>query len=128
MTFLDELDSEFRQQLSAKSDENNPYLEAWQQAGGQHWSPDYRHDLRGECIKVFGFAVPNAEAIAAIAALSPIVEIGAGTGYWAWMLRNAGVDVIAYDKQPVVTGGTNPFGFQTRWTDIAPGMPPVLKQ
>ena len=26
--------------------------------------------------------------------------MGAGVGYWAFMLRNAGVDVKAYDKQP----------------------------
>ncbi|WP_253194828.1 hypothetical protein [Streptomyces sp. MP131-18] len=26
-----------------------------------------------------------------------VVEIGAGTGYWAWQLQQAGVDVAAYD-------------------------------
>lgn len=26
-----------------------------------------------------------------------VVEVGAGTGYWAWQLAQAGVDVVAYD-------------------------------
>ncbi|MHB9857687.1 hypothetical protein [Streptomyces sp. YIM S03343] len=29
-----------------------------------------------------------------------VVEIGAGTGYWAWQLEQAGVDVAAYDPNP----------------------------
>ncbi|WP_416976648.1 hypothetical protein [Streptomyces sp. T028] len=35
-----------------------------------------------------------------------VVEIGAGTGYWAWQLEQAGVDVAAYDPNPV---GDNRF-------------------
>jgi hypothetical protein len=30
----------------------------------------------------------------------PVVEIGAGSGYWAWQLAQAGVDVVAYDPHP----------------------------
>jgi hypothetical protein len=29
-----------------------------------------------------------------------VVEIGAGTGYWAWQLEQAGADVAAYDPHP----------------------------
>lgn len=29
-----------------------------------------------------------------------VVEVGAGTGYWAWQLEQAGVDVAAYDPYP----------------------------
>lgn len=29
-----------------------------------------------------------------------VVEIGAGSGYWAWQLEQAGVDVAAYDPHP----------------------------
>lgn len=29
-----------------------------------------------------------------------VVEIGAGSGYWAWQLAQAGVDVAAYDPHP----------------------------
>lgn len=29
-----------------------------------------------------------------------VVEIGAGSGYWAWQLEQAGIDVAAYDPHP----------------------------
>lgn len=48
----------------------------------------------------YAFAIPNAEAIAQLARLGPIVELGAGLGYWAWILRSMGVDVVAYDAHP----------------------------
>jgi hypothetical protein len=47
-----------------------------------------------------GFVGPNQPALDSIAALSPIIEVGAGTGYWAALLRHAGADVVAYDEQP----------------------------
>lgn len=52
--------------------------------------------------KRFSWAIPNNDALKAIADHSPsgVVEIGAGAGYWARMLREIGVDVIAYDPQP----------------------------
>jgi hypothetical protein len=31
----------------------------------------------------------------------PVIEIGAGGGYWAWQLRQAGIRVRAYDPAPV---------------------------
>ena len=44
------------------------------------------------------WAVPNDRALEALQILGEsILEIGAGTGYWAWLLSNAGVDIVAYD-------------------------------
>jgi hypothetical protein len=40
----------------------------------------------------YGWAIPTDEAIAALVELSPLVEIGAGRGYWAHLLRQAGAD------------------------------------
>jgi hypothetical protein len=53
--------------------------------------------------RMYSWAVPTDEAIAAIANASPfgVVEVGAGTGYWAMLLRHRGVDVLAYDRTPV---------------------------
>lgn len=50
----------------------------------------------------FAWAVPGAAALDAIERWSPngVVEIGAGAGYWAGMLRARGVDVAAYDPAP----------------------------
>lgn len=39
-------------------------------------------------------------ALAALAARSPLVEVGAGLGYWAGALRAAGVRVAAHDAAP----------------------------
>ena len=48
-----------------------------------------------------GYAIPNDEILDAIAALDmPVVEMGAGTGYWSAMLHQKGVSIVAYDAQP----------------------------
>jgi hypothetical protein len=52
-----------------------------------------KHELRAK----YSFAVPTKEALEAIAFFSPIVEPFAGTGYWAHLLRRAGVNVRATD-------------------------------
>lgn len=57
---------------------------------------------RQELVMTHSWAVPTDEALEAIARHSPngVVEIGAGTGYWAGLLRDQGVDVVAYDVAP----------------------------
>src|SRR3990167_7792300 len=50
--------------------------------------------------KQYAWAIPNDAALDALAALGPIVEIGAGTGYWAHLLASRGVDIVAYDIAP----------------------------
>jgi hypothetical protein len=68
----------------------------------------------------YAWAVPNWAALTAIDHRSPfgVVEIGAGGGYWAYELRRAGVNVLAYD--------IDPDGFQgwytgQAWTRVLPG-------
>lgn len=49
----------------------------------------------------FAWAVPTDEAIAVIGRhTKAVVEIGAGSGYWTWLMRQAGIDVAAYDTDP----------------------------
>ena len=48
----------------------------------------------------YSFAVPTDESVRRIAYYSPIVEIGAGLGYWASLLDEVGCDIIAYDTHP----------------------------
>lgn len=55
---------------------------------------------RERCVDLYSWAVPTEEVIEAIAQFSPIVEIGAGRGYWASLLKEAGADVRAYDVAP----------------------------
>ena len=46
----------------------------------------------------FAWAIPNEAALNAIASLNrPILEIGAGTGYWTWLLTQRNVNIVAYD-------------------------------
>ena len=57
----------------------------------------------------FAWAVPTESAILAIRRHAKrVVEIGAGSGYWAWLMRQAGIDVVAFDASPA------PF----TWTDV----------
>jgi hypothetical protein len=50
----------------------------------------------------YAWAVPNENALEVIAKHSPhgVVEIGAGGGYWAMLLQQRGVDVVAFDPVP----------------------------
>lgn len=57
-------------------------------------------DLRDKLVHRFAWAIPNDEALKVIAKLGPIVEIGAGTGYWAYLLQQRGVDIRPYDSNP----------------------------
>lgn len=59
--------------------------------------PDHR-GARSHLTAKYAFAVPNEEALSAISAHGPVVEMGAGAGYWARCLRERGVDVLAYDR------------------------------
>lgn len=56
--------------------------------------------VRREVTCQYAFSVPTDEALDLIGSYRPIVEIGAGTGYWAALLRHRGVDVVAYDHKP----------------------------
>lgn len=56
------------------------------------------HMERQEYIAKFGFAIPCREAVEAVVAGGPVVEIGAGTGYWAALIAQQGGDVVATDS------------------------------
>lgn len=54
--------------------------------------------FRRELIYKCAYAIPDDKALRKIAKYSPIVEIGAGSGYWAYLLAKMGVDIVAYDN------------------------------
>jgi hypothetical protein len=64
----------------------------------------------------YAYAVPDDGALDAIAAYGPIVEIGAGLGYWAALLRARGVDVVAFDDF-----SWDILHKEPRWTTIKEG-------
>ncbi|MHB8689413.1 MAG: hypothetical protein ACYDB4_19855 [Candidatus Dormibacteraceae bacterium] len=66
--------------------------------------------------------LPKPHLIALIARYSPLVELGAGTGYWTYLLRLAGADVVAYDLAPPGKGRENRYHPDVLpWTDVIEG-------
>ncbi len=48
--------------------------------------------------RAYSWAIPNDQAIETISKYGPIIEIGAGSGFWAKLLAEQGVDIVAYDN------------------------------
>ena len=88
---------------------DNVYLAAWQeytQNGASmnvlSWAAIW--PARERLVRQYSWAVPNDKALEEIALHSPIVEMGAGTGYWAQLLHERGVSVQAFDESPMEDG------------------------
>ncbi len=125
--------------LLAGEDADNVYLREFlglangpaQLAGGYAaWlrAPGGRseYDRRVVCVRRYAFGVPNRAALEAITRYAPIVELGAATGYWAYLLRNRGADIVAYDLAPPGQA-VNAYRFEPRtWTEVRAGGVEVL--
>jgi len=82
------------------SGDKNPLLVLWKLAKKQSYPklPSGDHlDVRHEATGRYAWAVPTRDAIQKIAKYQPIVEMGAGTGFLAYLLEQIGVRVDAYD-------------------------------
>ena len=58
---------------------------------------------REALVRTYSWSIPSPGDVTWMAALLAgrgVVEIGAGTGYWAWQFAQAGVDVVAYEPCP----------------------------
>lgn len=86
---------------------------------------------RRELVKKYSFAIPTEEVIRTICRYSPLIEIGAGTGYWAWLVSQLGGDILAYDINPPkreACPGANRFhGNEGCWTNVAPGTEAAIR-
>jgi hypothetical protein len=87
-------------------------------------SIEQRFDWRTCICSYFAWAVPNAAALHALLALGPLVELGAGTGYWAWLLTRMGGDIVAYDVGQSHEGQ----GYRFRHQVVRDGGTEVLKR
>jgi hypothetical protein len=111
----------------------NPLLVAWSQVTRAYWAgridSDRMVELRRECVESWSWAVPNETALKVLSGLGPIVEIGAGTGYWSKLLRARGVDVVAYDRMPGVgcSWERRASDSPVLHTQVLAGEPEVLK-
>ncbi len=70
----------------------------------------------------YAYVFPSDSTLAMLDGLGPLVEIGAGTGYWAHRLRSIGADIVAYDQAPLASERTNRYHPPTRpWTCVEQG-------
>jgi hypothetical protein len=97
----------------------NPLLELYRLLMA---SPSTLLDLserRRELASVFSWAIPTEAALDLLARYAPLVECGAGTGYWLALLRARGVQAVGYDR--AAPGARNRYHRRTRgaWTAIA---------
>lgn len=105
----------------------------------------WRNNCRDWCCHLFAYATPTQEALETVASYTPLVEMGAGTGYWSALLQQRDVDIVAYDKCPPSTksqqsgsgsgGGSKHKAQQNAYhgqvppfCSIGTGGPEVLKQ
>lgn len=93
-----------------------------------------RYQHREHCIREYGFAIPTGKVIEKLRKYGPFIEIGAGTGYWTYELRQAGIPAIATDLKPVDEkhprkkgsdnenweDGRNVYPFQRNWVNVVP--------
>jgi hypothetical protein len=110
----------------------NPYLDVVALLGGGpgEWrlGPGLAQLLdlgerRRELASFYSWAIPTDAALEVLARYAPLVECGAGMGYWAALLRARGVDVAAYDRTPPGRRARNAYHRHGRrpWTEIRRG-------
>ncbi len=77
----------------------SPPLQAWRQT-----NPLEHCQTRRVSATATAGPYPPSQRRQGLAARSPSLEIGAGTGYWAALLHRRGARVTALDRNPVETG------------------------
>ena len=68
-----------------------------------------------------GFAVPSDAVLQRMEQFGPIVEVGAGTGYFTAILQARGVDAVAYDLSPPTEDHEASGFFSHTYTDVQEG-------
>lgn len=76
----------------------NPLLDCFLRSRQMEWWETF--SFRNRCIGNYSFAVPTDNIIQILATSGPLIEMGAGRGYWAWLIEQAGGDIIAVDTAP----------------------------
>lgn len=89
------------------------YEKVWSSTGGRYNGFD-RYMARAACVNKYGFAIPTMEALNALLQLGPIIEVGAGSGYWAYELRKLGADIVASDLET----DESTKRWKTKWTEM----------
>eukprot|EP00729_Bicosta_minor_P011247 gene11247-5527_t len=75
---------------------------------------------RQKYLDEYGCAKWTDEALAELAGLSPVVEMGAGGGQWAAQLKDRGCDILAYDNaKAIAPGGNGPTAAHVQEGNVA---------
>lgn len=82
---------------------------------------------RRSLVTKFSWAIPNEEAISLLVSLSPVVEMGAGTGYWAHLVQKAGGTIRAFDHTPPIRD-RNTYAHDTQYCMVEDGGPALLNK
>ena len=95
---------------------NNPYLDVFKSVSNTRDAYDTRRNL----VKTYAWAVPTDEAIACLVKYGSLVEVGAGTGYWASLIVQAGGKIDAYDIAPPEVQDDNYYGHERLYWPVLP--------
>lgn len=71
-------------------------------------------ERRPQLVQRYAWAIPNWEAIETVVDYEPLLEVGAGNGYWAALVYEAGGDIVATDSLQDLPGEP------PAWTDVEP--------
>lgn len=97
------------------------YFGAIERAGGFGAVPDWRTRFdRRAFVSRFAWAIPGEGALSAIVEHGPVLEVGAGSGYWAHELAKRGVDIVATDPSPAPCepGASQGYRFEKAWHPV----------
>ena len=122
--------------MSATTTTENPLLDGWRDVHGKDAPHSWlSRGFDGGCrpdrdrlSAVYSFAVPTDAALDLIASFGPVVEIGAGTGYWASLLVDRGCDVVAYDHLGRNFHRWFPTGKGLLYADVRRGGTPMAER
>jgi hypothetical protein len=115
--------------LKPDSKDDNEYYKAFRLVDGEHYLLGKKHENeiinRWDFTSYWSWAVPINKAIEMIAKYSPIIEIGAGKGYWANLISKKGGIIHAYDKKPYMNHWCSPG---KKYYPVSIGTTDVLKE
>jgi len=91
--------------------------------------------MREELVSRYAFSIPTIDVLHCIAGYSPFVEVGAGSGYWAFCLNQLGADIICFDRVPPDDAMPWPWGsledenvwFHAEWYPVLQGDEQVVR-
>jgi len=78
----------------------NPYVDLFEEIKKTKPSPEQFQSIRRKLVAAYAWAIPSRLALETIQRYQPVIELGAGTGYWAFCLLQLGVDILAFDRNP----------------------------